>query len=1090
MSRSGRKFLWWIVLPLGVVVVFALSLPFILRSIDYRALLIWQLESQLNRKVELGKASVEFFPHVRITLKGITVREPNSSTPFMSADRLFVDLRIFPLLARKVVVKRVLLDRPMLRITRGLDGKLNIADLFTSAQGAVTIPMLGEQTTIAEGRISFTEEYRTDVIRTLTIEHLNTTVKSGLREISATLSASIPYEKGESTITLTAKVPRQMTPEGIRTERGNGRLEARNLNLAQLAPFLESRSLVVGGHGVVSVSTAFEYRAGKDDDSLTLNDLRLNAAGTLVTGSAVIKGILSEPAGFNASVTTTVFQVESLISSLPLDLLREHGLEFLKTSEVGGPIKLVSLRISGNPDREQPVTVQGEVELLGDHAVIGSKRVPLSEVRGLLRLDTDRIGIERLTGKYGEAEAISGRGEISHLTEAPELYLAVKGIVSAPELAAIVARFAPPPVLPNGPGGLSGLAGEAGATVLLAGSLEHLEDLDVEWELDARAIGFTDPRVGFPLSQVYGKVHSISHGIAFEQMTGLLGKTALTVNGNIRYPQQEKILYDFTAAGRGDANELLIMLGGAVPTTTIVDGTTEFKASLSGPADLLRVTGNLDLTQTGVVSADGWGKVKGVTSDAEFALHLISPNRVRLDRVFFEIPPLSLLVKGSLALEGPRPFALTLKVPPVAFRALPKGLLGSTVTPTSGSIQASLSADGNLESWRMASLRGRLAIKNTGFKMDRLEHDIEDVNLDLAFQDNRIDLERATVKIEDSRITGKATIRGWRGVPVVEVVLDSPGMDLDLLIPKGARSPIRTALEAITSNTKLTGVATIRNGVYKGIDFDEIAAKLSGGDSKLIVDSIRGTLPVGRVTGQLTLELRPEKPITLESSVILEKVPVVPFLHAFGVQDPPVTGALSLKANMRGETGTYATLNGEANLIIEKGYFQKLSAASKIIGILNLPTLLAGKVDFSRKGMPFDCLDARVVVKNGSAKVERYVVDSPIMKMTAAGDYDIPNNSTNMVMAVSPLGSYEEFLQRLPVFGKLFVGDGQELVTAFYEVKGPLEDPKVRMLPIRSVTSGVSAIALLPLDIMKSVFFLPKELLAPSKRPPSPCAAF
>ena len=61
-----------------------------------------------------------------------------------------------------------------------------------------------------------------------------------------------------------------------------------------------------------------------------------------------------------------------MISSLPLDLLREHGLEFLKTSEVGGPIKLVSLRISGNPDREQPVSVQGEVELLGDHAVIGS----------------------------------------------------------------------------------------------------------------------------------------------------------------------------------------------------------------------------------------------------------------------------------------------------------------------------------------------------------------------------------------------------------------------------------------------------------------------------------------------------------------------------------------------------------------------------------------------------------------------------------------------------------------------------------------------------------------------------------------------
>ena len=59
----------------------------------------------------------------------------------------------------------------------------------------MNVPTLGEQTTIADGRISFTEAYQTDMIRTLTIEHLNTNVKSGLREISATLSASIPYEK-------------------------------------------------------------------------------------------------------------------------------------------------------------------------------------------------------------------------------------------------------------------------------------------------------------------------------------------------------------------------------------------------------------------------------------------------------------------------------------------------------------------------------------------------------------------------------------------------------------------------------------------------------------------------------------------------------------------------------------------------------------------------------------------------------------------------------------------------------------------------------------------------------------------------------
>jgi hypothetical protein len=666
----------------------------------------------------------------------------------------------------------------------------------------------------------------------------------------------------------------------------------------------------------------------------------------------------------------------------------------------------------------------------------------------------------------------------------------VKGALSAQELAAIVARVAPRPVLPNGAGGLSGLAGEASATVLLTGPLAHLEDLRVEWDLDAHDIGFTDPRVGFPVTGVSGRVHSIAHGLAFEQVAGAVGKGTLSLNGDIRYPPKEKVVYNFTASGRGDAKDLWVRLGGTLPETATLQGATAYKVDLSGPADQLRATGSLDLTQVGMAADAGWGKPEGVPANLEFNLVLNPGHRLTFERVALDIPPVHVFARGRVSLEEDRRFVTHVRVPPVAFRALPKGLVGSTVTLTDGSLQGDIRLDGHLDNWRTANIQGRVSIKNAGFTMERLEHSIEDLHLEVVFQDSRIDLEHAAVKIEDSRITGNATIRGWRGTPVVEVVLESPGMDLDLLIPKGARSPIRTALEAITAGTKLSGTVNIRNGVYKGIDFDEIEARLSGGNSKLIVDSIDGRLPVGLVTGQLTLGLLPDKPITLESSLILDKVPVVPFLQAFGVKNPPVTGALSMKANLRGETGTYSSLNGEANIIIDKGYFQRMSATSKIIGILNLPTLLAGKVDFSNKGMPFDCLSARVAVKNGIAKINQYVVDSPIMKMTAAGDYDIPNNSTSMVMAVSPLGSYEETLKALPVFGKLFIGDRQDLVTAFYEVKGPLEDPKVRLLPGRSVAYGVGALGEMAFDIMKNVFLLPKELIAPSKKPASPCANF
>src|SRR5207244_5722957 len=92
---------------------------------------------------------------------------------------------------------------------------------------------------------------------------------------------------------------------------------------------------------------------------------------------------------------------------------------------------------------------------------------------------------------------------------------------------------------------------------------------------------------------------------------------------------------------------------------------------------------------------------------------------------------------------------------------------------------------------------------------------------------------------------------------------------------------------------------------------------------------------------------------------------------------------------------------GDGRVMVEKGYFQRLSATAKVVRLLDLPRLLAGKAEVSEKGMPFDCMSGQVVVKNGIAVIEDYRLDSAIMRMTAAGTYDIPNNSNNMVMGVT-----------------------------------------------------------------------------------------
>ena len=94
-----------------------------------------------------------------------------------------------------------------------------------------------------------------------------------------------------------------------------------------------------------------------------------------------------------------------------------------------------------------------------------------------------------------------------------------------------------------------------------------------------------------------------------------------------------------------------------------------------------------------------------------------------------------------------------------------------------------------------------------------------------------------------------------------------------------------------------------------------------------------------------------------------------------------------------------------------------------------------------------------------------------------------------MVMVVTPFGSYESVLQSIPLFGKLFAGEREGFTTAFFEVTGPLTDPKVTWQPIKSVGSGMTGLAQLAFDFMKNVIMFPKEVISPSNKAPRlPCS--
>ncbi|OLB24116.1 MAG: hypothetical protein AUH95_02805 [Nitrospirae bacterium 13_2_20CM_2_63_8] len=337
MWNLRRKVAWLVLLPLALLAALLLSLPLILNSADYQALLVREAQAQLGRKVEMKQAHVEVFPHIRMALDDVVIREADGQEEFLSTEHLFLDLRIFPLLKRKVMAKRIALDMPKVKIKRGPDGKLNISDLFaaTADTTGFTTPLLGEEVSIADGEITFEDTYGSATPRTVSFRHVNATIKRTGVHLGYRFFAAMPQEDGDATITVTGVVARQAIEEAGAGGRATGRVEAKRVGLARLAPFLNDNMVLRGVQTPVDLAASYEYRWATGTRALDIKNLTATGGGTTIAGSIGLAKLFSPRMQVRASLlTTTPFKLESLVASIPEEVIQTHSLGFLKESQI------------------------------------------------------------------------------------------------------------------------------------------------------------------------------------------------------------------------------------------------------------------------------------------------------------------------------------------------------------------------------------------------------------------------------------------------------------------------------------------------------------------------------------------------------------------------------------------------------------------------------------------------------------------------------------------------------------------------------------------------------------------------------------
>jgi hypothetical protein len=1005
-------------------------------------------------------------------------------------------------LRKQVVGKRLLIEEPTLTLRRDRGGHWNLLDQMAQGgaadEGAVqTISRILRirEATLVNGKVIIIDDARPDGTRSITLESVEASlvIRAARGQADLYVSAGHAGDKGLSAISLAGMVSAAQR-ETLATDdpsvsqvklQFDGTLEAANLNLREVADFFGPRPVPEQLQGAVNVHSHLRAVPGVAGYDVVLSDLSGNLEQLRVAGQASLSGLLTPQPTFAFTFAASPIQLSQLLTTVPAEWVYPQLPSLIQDRQIDGIVEIVSATVTGSAAAGTQLSLTGEFRVKQGEALIGDSRVPAKDLQALVSVQPGRLKVSNLSGLYGTIHMNESKALVSFLEAGPWLEMDIFGTMAAADLFQFLAKIVTSEQLSRALAAARDVEGNAAPTFRMVGPLNQPGGVTFAGgEITVQRVNLTHPWLPERLTALQGRFVLSGGGTMFDQVTGHLGDLALQISGGIT-GGSGSTFQDFLVRVKGDADHMAKLLPSKAIQPGMIDGLVNGAVVLTGPTLSPHIRGEIVLTESKVTLPGLVEKPVGAQATVEFEGMVPQASGVLLDRLELLVPPIRLPVKGKIQLGERFSIDAALSTGTLSLSSVPEWIAKGGFE--AGNIELSLDMKGKDLDWKAWRTTGWLALTNGLMNAKGAEGPIEDLYLRVHLVRNGAEIKRLSFRLLDSDVALEGTIRNWTAKPTITAKIESNQMDLDLLIPKGERSPLREFLETLAATSKVQATASMARGHYKHLKFGSLSARITIQDGVLDVDRLSGQSTNGEVAGRIVVQLPRHEPADAEVSVRATGLLVDDVLKLAGVKGGGITGEARVTGTIRGNGknphGLYPTLNGKVDILLENGRIFKSQerAIWKIISILNLPAVLQGKVDLEKDGLPYNKITETVLVRNGLFETENLIIDSPIVKITAAGNYDLPTDQIDMVWAVSPFGSYSQFLKTIPLFGRLFAGDRKGIATALFSVKGAIEDPEVTYLPMKSFATGVTGLAQLAFDVLKNTVMLPVDLMTPDE---------
>jgi hypothetical protein len=192
-------------------------------------------------------------------------------------------------------------------------------------------------------------------------------------------------------------------------------------------------------------------------------------------------------------------------------------------------------------------------------------------------------------------------------------------------------------------------------------------------------------------------------------------------------------------------------------------------------------------------------------------------------------------------------------------------------------------------------------------------------------------------------------------------------------------------------------------------------------------------------------------------------------LEAMGSGQTVVTGRLSADADLWADTDGdfFDTLTGSLSATVKNGVLLKLKLLSRMLSLVDVSEWLNAKIPDPRvNGVPFRTMTARFIGEQGNFETSDFMLDGPVMKITAAGKIDLAQSGMNMMVGMRPFQLLDTVFNKIPLIGRRLAQSQSGIVAAYFHVQGPIEDPMVLPAPITSISHLLIKTLAIPINLL------------------------